>query len=164
MNAIKRSEAIRSGLQRGFQDGTSELTRRKCFGYDVDPDGELIVNSYEAAIVRWIFDQYLTGSSLGAIAADLERKDILSPTGRPRWNRETLNKLLSNEKYTGRVLLQKTVSAGGSQIKNDGLMDRYLCIGFHEAIISDEMFQAVQREKLNRAKNPESTVVVNLTF
>ena len=164
MNVIKRSEAIRSGLQRGFQDGTSKLTRRKCFGYDVGPDGELIVNSYEAAIVRWIFDQYLAGSSLGAIAADLERKDILSPTGRPRWNRETLNKLLSNEKYTGRVLLQKTVSAGGSQIKNDGFMDRYLCTDFHEAIISDEMFRTVQLEKLSRAKNPKNMVTKDLIF
>ena len=164
MNAIKRSEAIRSGLQKRFRDGTSKLTHRKCFGYDVGPDGELAINSDEAAIVRWIFDQYLTGSSLGTIAADLERKDVLSPTGRPRWNRETLNKLLSNEKYTGQVLPQKTVSAGGSQIKNDGFMERYLCTGFHEAIISDEIFQAVQREKLNRAKNPESTVAVNLTF
>ena len=107
MNVIKRSEAIRSGLQRGFQDGTSKLTCRKCFGYDVGPDGELIVNSYEAAIVRWIFDQYLTDSSLGAIAADLERRDILSPTGRSKWNRETLNKLLSNEKYTGRCCSRK---------------------------------------------------------
>lgn len=47
---------------------------------------------------------------------------------------------------------------------NDGVMDRYLCTGFHEAIISDEIFQAVQREKLNRTKNSESTVAVNLTF
>ena len=159
MNVIKRSEAIRSGLQKGFQDGTSKLTCRKCFGYDVGANGELIVNSYEAAIVRWIFDQYLTGSSLRAIAADLDRKDILSPTGRPKWNRETLNKLLSNEKYTGRVLLQKTVSAGGSQIKNDGFMERYLCIGFHEAIISDKTFLAVQSEKLSRAKNPETRLL-----
>ena len=164
MNVIKRSEAIRFSLQKGFQDGTSKLTRRKCFGYDVDPDGELIVNSDEAAIVRWIFDQYLDGSSLGTIAADLERKNVLSPTGRPRWNRETLNKLLSNEKYTGRVLLQKTVSAGGAQIKNDGFMERYLCTGFHEAIISDEIFRAVQRKKFSRAKNPKNMVAVNLTF
>ena len=164
MNALKKREAIRSGLQKGFRDGTSKLTHRKCFGYDVGADGELIVNSYEAAIVRWIFDQYLAGSSLGAIAADLERKDILSPTGRPRWNRETLNKLLSNEKYTGRVLLQKTVSAGGSQIKNDGFMERYLCTGFHEAIISDEIFLAVQRKKLSRVKKTENMVAVTLTF
>ena len=164
MNVIKRSEAIRSGLQKRLRDGTSKLTHWKCFGYDVGPDGELIINSGEAAIVRRIFNQYLSGSSLGAIATDLAEKDVLSPAGRSKWNRETLNKLLSNEKYTGRVVLQKSISAGGFQTKNDGLMDRYLYTGFHEAIISDEIFRAVQREKLNRAKNSESTVAVNLTF
>ena len=141
INIIQKSEAIRSGLQKGFQDGTSKLSQRKCCGYDVGPDGELTINPDEAAIVRWIFDQYLNGSSLGTIVADLEEKGVLSPTGKPKWNREALNKLLSNEKYMGRVLLQKTVSIGTAQIKNDGLMDRYLYIDSHEAIISDEMSQ-----------------------
>ena len=164
MNVIQKNEAIRSGLQKGFQDGTSKLAQRKCYGYDVGPDGELTINPDEAAIVRWIFDQYLSGSSLGTIAVDLEKKGILSPTGKSKWNREALNKLLSNEKYTGRVLLQKTVSVGGSQIENDGLMDRYLYTDSHEAIISDEMFQAVQQKKLSRAKNPENMVAMKPTF
>lgn len=49
---------------------------------------------------------------------------------------------------TGRVLLQKTISAGGTKIKNDGIMDRYLCSDSLEAIISDEIFRAAQQEKL----------------
>lgn len=164
MNAIEKSESIRAGLQKGFQDGTSKIARRKCYGYNFGADGELTINPDEAAVVRWIFDRYLSGDSLGNIAAGLERQGILSPTGKPKWNREAINKLISNEKYTGRVLLQKTVSVGGFQMKNDGFMDRYLCTDFHEAIISDEMFQAVQQEKLSRAKDPEKTVAMNLTF
>jgi len=79
-------------------------------------------------------------------------------------NWEAINKLLSNEKYTGRVLLQKTVRTGAIQIENDGLMERYLYTGFHEAIISDEMFMAVQQEKLKRTKNPENTIAMSFTF
>ena len=105
-------------------------------------------------MVSWIFEQYLAGNSLGKIAAGLERQGILSPTGRSRWNREAIDKLLSNEKYIGRVLHQKTVSTGAVQIENDGLMERYLYTGTHEAIISDEMFMVVQQEKLNRSKEP----------
>ena len=153
MNVIQQSKAIRAGLRKGFQDGTSKMAQRRCYGYDTGPDGELTINPGEAAIVRWIFDQYLSGSSLGTIAAGLEKKGILSPAGKSKWNREALNKLLSNEKYTGRVLLQKTVSTGTTQIKNDGLMDRYLYTDSHEAVISDEVFQAVQQEKLSRTKN-----------
>lgn len=77
-------------------------------------------------MVSWIFKRYLAGDSLGKIAVGLERQGILSPTGRPKWNREAIDKLLSNEKYTGRVLLQKAVSTGAVQIENNGLMDRYL--------------------------------------
>ena len=112
----------------------------------------------------WIFERYLAGDSLGKIAAGLEQQGILSPTGRPKWNREAIDKLLSNEKYTGRVLLQKTVSTGTVQIENDGLMERYLYTETHKAIISDEMFMAVQQEKLSRSKEPQNHVAMRLTF
>ena len=91
---------------------------------DINPDGELTVNPDEAKVVCWIFERYLVGDSLGKIVVGLERQGIPSPTGRSKWNREAIDKLLSNEKYTGRVLLQKTVSTGAVQIENDGLMDR----------------------------------------
>ena len=123
MNVIQKSEAIKNGLRKGFQDGSSKMAKRRCYGYEVGSDGELVVNPDEARVVCWIFEQYLAGNSLGKIAAGLERQGIPSPTGRSKWNREAIDKLLSNEKYTGRVLLQKTVSTGAVQIENDGLMD-----------------------------------------
>lgn len=147
MNPIEKSESIKAGLRSGFQDGSSKMAQRKCYGYDVTSDGKLVINPAEAAVVVWIFERYSAGDSLGKIAADLEEKEIPSPTGKPKWNREAINKLLSNEKYTGRVLLQKTISTGASQIKNDGIMDRYLYTGTHDAIISDELFSAVQLKR-----------------
>lgn len=164
MNMIQKSESIRAGLRKGFQDGTSKLAQRKCYGYDTDPNGELIINPDEASTIRWIFDRYLNGDSLGKIAAGLEEQGIPSPTGRPKWNREAINKLISNEKYTGRVLLQKTISAGSSQFKNDGLLPRYLYSDSHEAIISDEMFKAAQQEKIRRTNSPEDTFKMQILF
>lgn len=72
------------------------MAQRRCYGYDTGPDGELVINPDEAALVRWIFERYLSGNSLGKIAAGLEKQGIPSPTGKPKWNREPLNKLLSN--------------------------------------------------------------------
>ena len=164
MNVIQKSEAIKNGLRKGFQDGSSKMARRKCYGYEVGPDGELTVNPDEAQVVCWIFERYLAGDSLGKIAAGLERQGIPSPTGKPRWNREAIDKLLSNEKYTGRVLLQKTLSTGAVQIENNGLMERYLYTGSHEAIISDEMFMAVQQEKLSRSKEPQNHIAMKLSL
>ncbi len=148
MNVIQKSEAIKNGLRKGFQDGSSKMAKRKCYG----------------KVVCWIFEQYLAGNSLGKIAAGMERQGVPSPTGKPRWNRETIDKLLSNEKYTGRVLLQKTVSTGAVQIENNGLMERYLYTAAHKAIISDEMFMAVQQEKLKRTRDPENTIAMGFIF
>ncbi len=57
---------------------------------------ELAVNPDEAQMVCWIFEQYLFGKSLGKIAAGLERQGMPSPTGKSKWNREAIDKLLSN--------------------------------------------------------------------
>ena len=64
MNVIQKSEAIKNGLRKGFQDGSSKMAKRKCYGYDINPDGELAVNPEEARVVCWIFEQYLAGNSL----------------------------------------------------------------------------------------------------
>ncbi|MCM1235454.1 MAG: recombinase family protein [Ruminococcus flavefaciens] len=75
-----------------------------------------------------------------------------------------INKLISNEKYTGRVLLQKTISAGGTKIKNDGFMDQYLYTDSHEAIISDGVFHAAQQAKMNRTNCQKAAIPVRLVF
>lgn len=117
MNVVQKSDAIKAGLRKGFQDGSSKVAKRKCYGYTLSPNGELEINPREAKVVCWIFERYLSGDSLGRIATGLEKQGILSPTGRPKWNREAIDKLLSNEKYTGQVMLQKTVSTGAAQMK-----------------------------------------------
>ena len=164
MNIIVKSKSIRGGLQKGFRDGTSKMAQRRCYGYDTGPDGKLVINPDEATVVRWIFDRYLSGNSLGKIATGLEEQGIPSPTGKPKWNREAINKLISNEKYTGRVLLQKSISVGGSKIKNNGFMERYLYSDSHEAIISDETFRAAQQEKFRRTNCPKAECSMQMLF
>ncbi len=55
MNAIQKSQCIKAGLRKGFQDGSSKMARRRCYGYTVGADGELIVNPDEAKVICWIF-------------------------------------------------------------------------------------------------------------
>lgn len=90
----------------------------------------------------------------------MEQRDVISPTGKPKWNQEAIDKLHSNEKYTGRVSLQKTISTGVAQIENDGLMERYLYTNAHEAIISDKMFKAVQKKKQKRNSILENKLAI----
>ena len=67
MNAIQKSETIKSSLRKGFQDGSSKMAKRKCYRYTINSDGELKVNPEEAKIVRRIFERYLAGDSLGKL-------------------------------------------------------------------------------------------------
>ena len=54
MNVIQKSESIKNGLRKGFQDGSSKMARRRCYGYKVGSDGELTLNPEEAKVVSWI--------------------------------------------------------------------------------------------------------------
>ena len=97
MNKIQHSVEIKAGLRQGFRDGTSKLGQRKCYGYEVSADSELVINEKGAEVVRRIFEQYAEGKSLGKIADSLARRGIPSPTGKPKWNREAIDRLLANE-------------------------------------------------------------------
>ena len=109
------------------------MANRNCYGCDTTFSGELIINEAEAKVVRWIFESYLAGDSLGRIATRLQKQNIPSHSGKPKWNREAISKLLSNEKYTGSVLLQKTLSICGAQFTNEGELEQVLIRNHHEA-------------------------------
>ena len=72
MKIKQKSEAIKVGLRKGFQDDSSKMIKHKCFGYAVGPDGGLEINPDEAKVVSWMFKRYLADNSLGKIAAGLE--------------------------------------------------------------------------------------------
>lgn len=107
MNPTK-SEQIRAGLQKSFRSGTSAKASTICYGYIVTSMGDLRVYPTEAVILFHIFDRFVAGDSLGRIVASLARMGVPSPTGKSTWNRETISKLLCNEKYVGNVVLGKT--------------------------------------------------------
>lgn len=157
----KQEIIIKGGMRNQFKDGTSKLANRPCYGYIKQNDRVLAVHETEAEIVRWIFERYVAGDSLDKIAKGLAKKGIPSPTGREKWNRQAIDKLLSNEKYTGCALLQKTFTVNGQQIHNNGKGNRYLYRNNNPAIICKAIFIAVQEEKAARARNQEKVVTRN---
>ena len=134
-----KSADIKWGLQKSFTDPDSKYYQRKCYGYKHDENGRLIIDEKEAEIVRLIFRMSKEGTSLSQIAQILRNQGILSPRGKTVWSRETLRKILANEKYHGTVVLQKTFVANcldHKQVKNIGQLEQYEIVGNHEAIIS----------------------------
>lgn len=72
---------------------------KRFYGYTLTIRGLGYVNPEEAEIVRFIYNSYLEGHSLGGISKLLQQKGILSPTGNPVWGRAAIDKMLSNPKY-----------------------------------------------------------------
>ena len=68
------------------------------YGY-VLIDGEITVQEEKADVVRSIFGAYLAGASLGKIVDLLAQREIGSPTGKAKWTRAAVDKLLANKKY-----------------------------------------------------------------
>lgn len=132
-----RSENIRMGLSFRASNGTSGLYKRKLYGYAKNETGELVIDNGQAQVVRDIFRWYLGGDSVLGIIKKLSDAGISSPTGKEKWSKRAIEKMLENEKYTGTVtLLDSSTQEYEYQIKDN-----------HPPIITENEFRSVQEEK-----------------
>ena len=74
------------------------------YGFMSASDNRIIVDPEKANIVKTIYQQYLSGMSLGGIADFLFEHGIPSPKGKERWTQPVLSNLLSNQKYIGYII------------------------------------------------------------
>lgn len=106
-----RSDNIKWGIKQRAENGSLGFYRRKCYGYDKDKNGDLVINEKQAEVVKLIFDLYLKGESVGGIINELENRNIKSPKGKEKWSKRSIEKMLSNEKYIG----ISVVNVGGEE-------------------------------------------------
>lgn len=126
------------------------LNCTRFLGYTKDPDGRLVIVEDEAKVVRKIFELYLNGFGVRKIKKHLEENGIKTVTGKNEWSTSTIDRILSNEKYVGDVLMQKSFTENfltGKRKKNNGELDMYFIENDHEPIISREVFEQVQIKK-----------------
>ena len=145
-----RSESIKFGIQNRMRSGRTILNHRQFLGYTKGPDGVLQIVPEEAEIVRKIFELYIQGNGVRKIKKYLEAHGIKTVTGKTEWSTSTIDRMLSNEKYVGQVLMQKTYTPDfltGKQVKNTGQKEMYLVENAHEPIIDQETFDKVQKMK-----------------
>ena len=137
--SFSKSEDIKWGLRKSFKNPDSKYYQRICYGYIHDQNGKLIIHADQAKVVRLIYEMAALGVSLARISSQLEDMGVPSPRGKKVWSKETLRKILCNEKYTGGVILQKTFVENyleHRQIKNNGQMSMYYMRNNHEAIVN----------------------------
>ncbi len=139
--SYSKSEDIKWGLQKSFENPDSKYYQRRCYGYTQDADGRLVIHAEEARVVQMIYELKSTGASLSGIVSWLKDMGIPSPRGHATWSRETLRKILLNEKYCGNVILQKTFVGDfliHRQLQNAGQREKYFVAKNHQPIIADK--------------------------
>lgn len=144
------SDNIKWGIRGRMREGKVCLNCTRFLGYDKDENGRLVVVESEAVIVRIIFELYLKGFGVRRIKKFLGENGIKTVTGKDVWSTSTIDRILSNEKYVGDVLMQKSFTEDfltGKRSKNEGELSMYFIENDHEAIIEREIFEAVQKRK-----------------
>ena len=149
------SENVTWGQRKRMADGKVSLPYSQFLGYKKGEDGLPEIVQSEAEIVRIIFRLFIEGKTPSAIAKYLEAKGILSPGGKKKWQVATVKSILSNEKYKGDALLQKTFTVdflNKAKKINEGEIPQYYVQNSHPAIIDPNEFDAVQAEIERRKK------------
>lgn len=147
------SENTKWGRRKRMAEGKFNMPYKIFLGYDPGPDYKPVINEEQAEIVRLIYQWYLDGLTFAQICRRLEGMGVKSPAGGPRWHTGTVRSILTNEKYKGSALLQKRYVPDfltKKQKVNEGELPKYYIEKSHPAIISKEMFDAVQAERQKR--------------
>ena len=143
------SENVRWGKQRSMEAGKFSLAWSSFLGYRRGSDGLPEIVEEEAETIREIYQRYLDGETFKAIANALTQKGVKTPMGKDVWSVSTIRSILTNEKYIGDARLQKTYTVDflTKEIRvNNGERKQWYIHDSHDAIVSPETFELVQKE------------------
>ena len=88
------------------------------YGFAVQ-NGKVQADPREVQVVRSVFEHYCFGATLQEIAEDLKMNDVPYFQGETRWNKNTVKRMLENEKYKGDDTYPAIVSSALFQMAND---------------------------------------------
>lgn len=147
------SENTAWGIRSRFKQGKCLLNTEHFMGYDKDEDGKLVINKEQAEVVKRIYKEFLEGWSLQEIRNHLMDDEIPGASDKVAWVGRTIKGMLQNEKYKGDLLMQKSYTVdflNKIRADNEGTLDQYYVKNAHEAIVSEEDWEAVQLELKRR--------------
>lgn len=164
------SENITWGQRRGFEQGKVHMPYKRFLGYRKGADGKPEIVPEQAVVVELIYRLFLEGKSTTGICRYLEAENIPSPGGQAKWSKTTVESILTNEKYKGHALLQKSFVVDYLEKRskvNEGEVPQYYVEDSHPAIIDPELWEIVQleferRKALGRAYSGKSVLSTKL--
>ena len=141
-----KSEIMNISIEQRFSRGI--FLTPKLLGYDVDEDGNLVINKEEAETVRLCYYLFLNGFPTAEIAEILMQLKRKTKLGNTKWSSGTVGSLLRNERYCGDVLSRKTFTPNyldHKSKKNRHDRNQYRQTNHHEAIVDRDIYNAAQK-------------------
>ena len=148
------SANVRWGIRQAMKEGKATIQYKYLYGYRKGDDSKPEIIPDQAEVVRKIYDLFLSGTPVRGIQEYLNANSVPNINGESKWARSAIDSILTNEKYCGDVLLQKTYiddCINKKVKKNTGQLPMYLVQNHHEGIISRETFDATQAELARRS-------------
>ena len=148
------SANVRWGKEQAAREGKVSFKYKNFLGYRKGADGEPEIVPEEAETIRYIYRRFLAGDSYQTIMENLQNKNILTPSGKTTWRYGTLHSILTNERYMGDAVINKTYTVDCISKKtkrNNGERAKYYVENNHPAIIDRVTFGKVQEEVARRS-------------
>ena len=158
------SANVRWGIRQAMKEGKATIQYKYLYGYRKGDDGKPEIIPDQAEVVRKIYDLFLSGTPVRGIQEYLNASAVPNINGEPKWARSAIDSILTNEKYCGDVLLQKTYiddCINKKVKKNTGQLPMYLVQNHHEGIISRETFDAAQAELAEASESGDQAAYSN---
>jgi Site-specific recombinases, DNA invertase Pin homologs len=149
------SENVKWGIRKRMERGVTHIQTKNLLGYDKDATGKIVIDEVEATTVIKIYNLFMAGYTYREICKILTKENLPNGKGEVNWTISRIQAILQNEKYCGDVLLQKTCCTNfltHVQVKNDGILPKYLVENHHTAIIPKELYLYVQMLRKFRSK------------
>lgn len=148
------SNNVRWSKERSMKEGKVSICYGNFLGYKKGADGEPEIIPEEAETVKLIFSLFLSGMSYASIATYLNEQDIKTKKQKA-WIGAAVKRILTNEKYTGNVLSQKTFKKSYLDkrcYKNNGERPQVLVENNHPPIIDHDTFAKAKELIKERSK------------
>ena len=146
--SLSASENAKWRIHKDFEQGILPKNVQNIYGYKRTEDGGFEIIPEEAKVVQEIYNLYLDGFGFLKIAKHLNKLGVSSNT-RENWSDKKVKYILSNEKYVGDLLLQKSFVVDHLTKKcknNNGEKPQYYVKDNHPGIVSRDIYEAVQEE------------------
>ncbi len=154
------SANIKWGIRKRMESGSYNCNFN-LLGYRRDKlTKEIVIIPEEAEAVKKIYSLYIQGNTLEQIKEYLESRQIKTSRGKYEWSKAGIKAILTNEKYVGDILYQKSFHPNlisKKVIRNCGEMDRYMVSNNHPAIIDRETAWLAKKEMSKRSSKRRSS-------